>query len=193
MALNGDDVLAAIGWDTSDAGQPLSGRTGHLIAISYGEGEGERANLAISEIVRSLRRRRVTLAGVLPISVPRPDRCRCDIELEDLTTGRRVSISEDRGPEARGCKLDMRGLEEAVGLALEAVEKGADALIINRFGKAEAEGRGFRAAIAAAVERGIPVLVAVGETNVGAWQAFAGGASSIHALDDLAAAQRAVQ
>ena len=43
--------------------------------------------------------------------------------------------------------------------------EGADVLIVNKFGKHEAEGRGFRDTIALALERGIPVLVGANRLN----------------------------
>ena len=45
---------------------------------------------------------------------------------------------------------------------------------LNRFGKGESEGQGFRAVIEDACMRGIPVLTAVREAYVEAWEAFAG-------------------
>ncbi|RTL68589.1 MAG: DUF2478 domain-containing protein [Hyphomicrobiales bacterium] len=187
MVFNGEEILATIGWDA----QSLAvGAKRGPIAILYGEGKGELANQAIAEVTYALRQRGKALAGALPINKARDDRCRCDMELEDLRTGKRIPISEDRGADARGCKLDMSGLEEAVGLSLSAVACGADALIINRFGKAEAEGRGFRAAIAAAFERGIPVILAVGSSNIKSWQEFAGDVGVIYSLADLEESNR---
>ena len=47
-------------------------------------------------------------------------------------------------------------------------------LIVNKFGKIEADGGGMRGAIAQAVELGIPVLVGVPARNLDRWRAFAG-------------------
>lgn len=94
--------------------------------------------------------------------------------LEDLSTGQIVAISEDRGPEARGCRLDPAALERLFGAAAAGLDAGADLLVVNRFGKREAEGRGFRGAIEAAVTTGVPVLVAVSAANLDCWNAFTG-------------------
>jgi hypothetical protein len=48
-------------------------------------------------------------------------------------------------------------------------------LIINKFGKHEADGRGFRGAIAEAAARGIPVLVGLNSLNAEAFHAFTAG------------------
>ena len=85
--------------------------------------------------------------------------------VEDLYSGARALISKDRGNLARGCRLDHDVLS-AVMLAVERSLTGnVDLLIINKFGKEEAEGRGFRQAIGMAVEREIPVLIGVPTRN----------------------------
>lgn len=95
--------------------------------------------------------------------------------LEDLATGRQVEISEDRGREASGCRLNPVALEEVVGLATAALGGGADLLVVNRFGKHEVDGRGFRQAIEVALGADIAALVAVGRDHLTAWDRFAGG------------------
>lgn len=97
------------------------------------------------------------------------------MEVEDLGSGRRVSISQDRGPGARGCRLDPRGLAEAGALAGQAIAGGVDFVIFNKFGKAEVEGRGLRAEFAQALANGIPTLTSVGTGVLSAWDAFVGG------------------
>ena len=69
------------------------------------------------------------------------------------------------------------------------IEQGADLLIINKFGKHEAEGRGFRNTIALALEADIPVLTGVNRTSFDAFQNFTGGVAEnaggdMQALDD---------
>ncbi len=48
-------------------------------------------------------------------------------------------------------------------------------MIINKFGKSEAEGNGLRAVIAEAIARDVPVLVGLNVANEAAFEAFAGG------------------
>lgn len=47
--------------------------------------------------------------------------------------------------------------------------------ILNRFGKAEAEGGGLRSAFVRAIDAGIPVLTAVRPPYIDAWLEFHGG------------------
>src|SRR5579859_3133931 len=64
-------------------------------------------------VVRQCREQGLSLAGVLEHRVAAtPDR-RCDVVLEDLGTGHRTALFEDRGTGATGCRLDEAALAEA--------------------------------------------------------------------------------
>jgi hypothetical protein len=72
--------------------------------------------------------------------------------------------------------MDAGAFEQAVGLVMARLEAGgADLVVLNKFGLAEAEGRGFRALIAEALGRGVPVLTGVSATHRAAFEAFAEG------------------
>ena len=136
---------------------------------------------------RNGRRRASGLAGIVQINVDRPGRRRCDMMVEDLSSGERVRISQDRGEMARGCRLD-HGVLAAVVSAVEAsLLRDVDILIINKFGKEEVEGRGFRHAIALALENETPVLIGVPARNAEAWRAFCGddAVATTRASDEL--------
>ena len=66
-------------------------------------------------------------------------------------------------------------MAELTGPLIHRLGQGADVLVINRFGRGESLGAGFRAAIAFACETGIPVLTAVRKTYQEAWHEFTGG------------------
>lgn len=145
-----------------------------LAAVIYAEGQGPRMDDMLIEVVKRLRQDNLRLAGAVQHNTDDGDRCRCDMTLEDLTSGRHIDISEKRGPEAQGCRLDSFALEESVGLVAEALASAApDLLIVNRYGKREAEGHGFRQAIEQAMSDGVAVLVAVSNQQRAAWEAFA--------------------
>lgn len=119
------------------------------------------------------------LAGIAQINEARSDRRRCDMIVEDLYSGARALISKDRGNLARGCRLDHDVLC-AVMLAVERSLTGnIDLLIINKFGKEEAEGRGFRHVIGLALELEIPVLIGVPTRNQQSWRQFSGDAERV--------------
>jgi hypothetical protein len=65
-------------------------------------------------------------------------------------------------------------LEQAVGLMAAALERQPQILLLNKFGKQEAEGRGVRPLIGEALARDIPVLIGVGREKLPLFQAFAG-------------------
>lgn len=151
----------------SDPSQPL------IAAIPYAEGDYPDALLA--ELAADLQADGFILAGVIQHDLTRRDRSRCDMALEDLASGRVIGLSEDRGPAARGCRIDPNGLAEAALLIERAiVEAAPDLLLINKFGKIESEGGGLRDAIGEAICREIPVVIGVPKRNLDAWEAFAG-------------------
>lgn len=130
----------------------------------------------IARAVERLRDRGVTMAGALQCTIlDAVDRHPCDLLIEDLTTGDVTPIAEHRGRQARGCKLDVALLTELAESVVSGVRSGAPRLlVINKFGKTEAEGGGLRDAIAEAAGRDIPVLVGVPMRNLDQFRAFAG-------------------
>lgn len=154
-----------------------------ITAIVYPE--GQHVDDLMRAIADRLRADGLRLAGAVQINQTRPWRPKCDMTLVDLSSGREVRISEDRGPEARGCRLDVAALDQAMVMTADGLAAGADLLIVNKFGKMEAAGRGFGPLIGEAIADGVPVLIAVPEANVAAWDAFAGDYSAQHDLADL--------
>lgn len=114
------------------------------------------------------------LAGTVQRDVARADRSLCDMELVVLPDGPVFRINQDRGEAARGCRLDGGALEEAV-VAVATRLAGAEALIVNKFGKLEAQGHGYVPLIAEAMGRDLPVLVGVNAMNLPDLLAFCDG------------------
>jgi nucleoside-triphosphatase THEP1 len=125
------------------------------------------------------------LAGFVQLNEPQDGRSRCSMALEELSSGARISISEDRGPAARGCMLDLAELTRASAIASVALERRPDLLVINKFGKTEAAGRGFRHLIAEAFVMQVPLLIAVPCVNVTEWRDFAADVSTEFAIEAL--------
>ena len=105
--------------------------------------------------------------------------CDGQLQIERIGTGDRQRILQPLGSGAGGgCRLNPAAIADVSGSLLAEIEAAtgtrADLLILNRFGRSESEGRGFRTAIEAAYARGIPVLTAVRETYAEAWRDFAG-------------------
>jgi nucleoside-triphosphatase THEP1 len=150
-----------------------------LTALVYAD--GALADQALRRVVRQYESAGGRLAGIVQRDTPRAGRTSCDMTLEELSTGVVIAISQDRGPHARGCRLDLGEMARAMQLASAALLGAPDLLVLNKFGKTEVEGGGFRALIAEAIQQGVPVLIAVPYRNLDPWRAFAGDlAREIH-------------
>jgi hypothetical protein len=132
-------------------------------------------DLILAGLAADLMARGLRLCGTVQINTGRADAGPCDMDVWVLSDGPVLRISQDLGPSARGCRLDPQALETAVGLVSARLDAGADLLVINKFGKHEAEGRGFRNVIAEAIGREVPVLVGLNGLNRDAFDQFAGG------------------
>lgn len=136
---------------------------------------GRGANdLFLAQVADRLQAQGLSLAGTVQTNIARADRNKCDMDLRILPDGPVVRISEDRGAQARGCTLDAGVLEQSV-LAVSRRLTGADLLLVNKFGKQEAAGKGLAPVIAEALSMGIPVLVGVNGLNLPAFESFAEG------------------
>lgn len=143
--------------------------------IAYVSSDEEmRTNAVLVAVAATATREGIALAGTT--QPPDPDMAheKCNIVLGLLPDGARRNISLDLGPGATGCRLDAAALEEAVVIVHERLA-GAETLIVNKFGKQEAIGRGLVAAIVEACGRGLPVLIGVSPQWREAFLAFAGG------------------
>ena len=145
-----------------------------LAAVVYERGQGLVTDALLAAFALRLKRAGFKLAGAVQSNDRVANRSRCDITLEDLATGRRIKASDDRGPFAKGCRLDESALEDSVGMALSSLEPETDLVVINRFGKREAQGHGFRPMIEQAVLLGVPALVGLNRAHLEAWRAFGG-------------------
>lgn len=154
-----------------------------VAAILYDGAVGQQADELIAELARRLRCSGFKLAGAVQSNVVVTGRNRCDIMLEDLATGRTTKASQDRGPLASGCRLDAGALEDSVGLAASSLGAETDLIVINRFGKQEAEGSGFRAMIAQAVLLDVPVVVGLNRAHLDSWRDFVGEAPQLLPLE----------
>ena len=143
-----------------------------ITALVYTDSEA--ADQALRAVALTLLERACRLAGLVQHNTPRPGRSRCDMMLEELSSGARLGISQDRGPLARGCALDVGQLLQAMQIVRAGLGQRPDLVILNKFGKTEAEGAGFRPLIGEALEAGLPLLIAVPWRNIESWRLFAG-------------------
>lgn len=166
----------------NDAVQQEGAHGGHAMSMSGTvrlAAIGYQAGFPIDDLLRRvaerLRADRVGLAGALQENVGGiPGQCSA-MTLIDLTSQGRFLISQDLGLQSEGCRLDARGLSEIGALLDRPFDRRTELLLLNRFGKAEAEGGGLRSVFARALDAGIPILTAVRPPYLEAWAQFHGG------------------
>ncbi len=126
------------------------------------------------------------LAGAIQDNIDYGEGRDCDMDLRILgDDGPTIRISQSLGPSATACRLDSGALALAVGRAETALAQGADLVIVNKFGKQECFGRGFRDFIAEALAQGIPVLLSVPSEQLPGFQEFAGDLAEPVARDAI--------
>lgn len=151
-----------------------------IAALIYGDGIDPAPVLA--EVVAQLRKRGVALAGVI-----QHGDCSCAMTLELLSSGRRITISQDLGSGARGCRLDSAALAETASLVRQAIDASPALAVFNKFGSQEAAGNGLCDEMAAAAVAGLPVMTAVRDSLLDQWSDFTGGEYAMLACSTEAA------
>jgi nucleoside-triphosphatase THEP1 len=144
------------------------------VAFTMAPGRGD-VDFVMAALAGRLQDLGLAVCGTVQVNSERPDDGPCDMDVKVLPAGPVIRISQSLGKEARGCRLDPDALESAVALVGMRLAAGADVLIVNKFGKHEAEGRGFRELIAEALSRDIPVVVGLNRLNAPAFRDFTDG------------------
>jgi hypothetical protein len=151
----------------------IVGRTNHIAALHGVRGASVQAVLADFALRR--RREGMRIAGVVEeIGCPTPGMCK-NLGVRDLASGETISISQKLGPGSTACNLDPSGLARACALVENAIEGGADLVILSKFGKAEAARGGFFDAFRAAICAGAPIVTYVPAVLAEEWERFASG------------------
>jgi Protein of unknown function (DUF2478) len=142
-----------------------------LAAVVYSTSDDP--DCLISGFAADLRR-----SGHRPVGVVQLGRsCQSDdprLGVTLLPDGEVVGLALD-APPSSGCRLDP---DRLAGLSMRlaaAIDDGADLVIINRFGRSEAEGKGLIDLIPQALDADIPVLIAVPEHRFADWIRFSEG------------------
>jgi nucleoside-triphosphatase THEP1 len=142
------------------------------IAYTMAPGRGD-TDLLLFGLAETLAAQGVKCCGTVQINTECANGP-CDMDVKVLPNGPTMRISQSLGTASKGCRLDPSALENAVGLVSGQLTKGADLLIVNKFGKHEADGRGFRSVIAEAIAQDVPVLIGVNPLNLSALEGFVG-------------------
>ncbi len=134
------------------------------IAYTCAPGRGD-TDMILFQLAQRVMQVGLTPCGTVQINTDQAEGGRCDMDVQVLPRGPVIRISQSLGKTARGCRLNPSALEKTVALTEAELRGRADLLIVNKFGKHEAEGRGFRATIGEAMALGIPVLVGLNQLN----------------------------
>ena len=148
----------------------------HIGVVVYGDGLF--ADALIAQCAADLGASGYRLGGVVQSNPHRPGRRRCDMYLKDLLGGDEIQISLDRSNEARGCRLNPDAFARIDAWIERAVLERVDLLIINKFGREEAHGRGLRPVIAEALIAEIPLVIGVSTRNFGDFLTFVGDSTT---------------
>lgn len=144
---------------------------------------GCKVDSVLADVAAGLKQRGASLAGVIQKIGPEPG---CDIEgsrLQSLSGDWSLPLLENRGPQARGCRLDYNSIAEASVRIRASLPDDADFMMLNRFGRAEAEGAGLRDILETCLDRQICVVVAVREDYLDAWNEYHGGLGAVLPAD----------
>jgi len=144
-----------------------------ILAVVYSDGLA--ADRVIADVAYRLRDDGIAVAGLVQTNTVVSGRAKCDMAVEELHSRTVIQLSEYRGPSASGCRLDYTRLADAAGLLDEALKGTPDLVVLNKFGKIEAEGGGLRDVLGRIVLLEIPLIVGVPYRNLDQWRKFAGG------------------
>lgn len=140
------------------------------------EGRGATDRL-LTEVGRRLEAEGAPVTGVVQSNIEFDPVRQCHMDLHVLGGGAAAGlrISQNLGIDSRGCRLDPQGLEDAAGAVAAALATGRPRLlIVNKFGRGEVEGGGFRLLIGDALAAGVAVLCGTSAKNAAGFEAFAG-------------------
>jgi nucleoside-triphosphatase THEP1 len=160
-------------------------RPAKRIAALYG-GTSRELQGALAAFARELQSQGYRVAGVIEESLCGATGACKSLSVRDIASGERIPISQKLGAGSEACNLDPGGLAFACGLVEEAIERGADVVVLSKFGKLEASRSGLCDAFKAAILADIPIITTVSPHVLQDWVCFAGGLSE-YVPPDIAA------
>lgn len=137
-----------------------------------------KSTFEIQHVLESFAERRLKaglrVAGVIEIAdASAKGACRARA-LREFGAGALFPIAQDLGAGSTACNLDTAGLAAACANVLSAVERGADVVVLSKFGKLEAGGGGLIDCFAAAIEAALPCVASVPFPLAGSFAEWAG-------------------
>ncbi len=136
--------------------------------------DGSMIDQLIGEAISLLKVNGIRLAGYQLHQTDQNTRCCSSLHLKNISSGKISKISQDLGSGSSGCRLDSAALASLTNVVCSELTPQTQMLVLNRFGRGEADGQGFRNAIEKAIGMGIPVLSAVRQEYLEPWHDFSG-------------------
>lgn len=140
-----------------------------IAAIVYDD-NGDLATATLWSAIKILRAQGVKIDGLM-------NKCTDDGHhvsevIQAIGDAREFVILQCLGKGSNGCKLNPLALAESSIVLRNAIEQHIDVLVINKFGIAEAEGRGLLDEYIRAITEQIPVVSLVHRKYLSAWHDF---------------------
>lgn len=135
------------------------------------------SSLEVEEVFRTLVERwrpAFRLAGLIAEPHGLADRACSAGFLRNVKSGERFSIFHDLGPGSTECHLDGTGALTAAGAIQRDVAAGCDLVLLSKFGKLEADGKGLFGAFTAVLDAHVPLLTSVSRSCETQWEKLAG-------------------
>jgi len=142
--------------------------------------------MALARFVDALKKANVRVGGLLQEKVLMGQDGMQRVEAVDIATGKRIPINQPT-PETwrdRVCSLDVSALAETTASLRQAIQDGVELIVVEKFGDAERDGEGLTDEILQAIAVGIPVVIAVPDTNLDIWNDRSGGMGDVLTCDE---------
>lgn len=150
-----------------------------VAAAAIGHDGGAEADALLAGTVADLQRAGRRVHGLLMRhegGMAGDTACGAQMFLVDVVNDDTYLVSQAMGSLSKSCRADPQGFARATVVMRRALDERPDLVVLNRFGKLEAEGGGMSAELLALMAEGVPVLTAVAPAYRDAWAAFSGGA-----------------
>jgi hypothetical protein len=145
------------------------------VKIGYlSQGERGASDVILGQVAIALEARAIRSVGVVQTNIEIASGGLCDMDVRVLQNGPVIRISKSLGQDTKACRLDPEALEHAVVLVQKTMPS-AQVLLLNKFGKHESLGRGFRPLIAQALEQNMVVILGVNPKNLSDFLTFGQG------------------
>jgi hypothetical protein len=135
---------------------PLNGAIAALESASTFEVQSLLATFSERRLSAGLR-----VAGVVEVAEASSRGACRSLALREIGTAALFPIVQDLGRDSVACNLDSDGLAAACAAVLRSIERGADVVVLSKFGKLEAGGGGLLDCFAAAAGAGLPCVAGV--------------------------------